>query len=96
MSSASDKDVKEAQERRSEAAQRRTAPVLTRGVASLVRALTDGDARPKAKEQEVLDVATAYFLEHGYQGASINAMARSSGISKESIYRYFKIGRAHV
>jgi TetR/AcrR family transcriptional repressor of mexJK operon len=45
--------------------------------------------KPKAKEQEVLDVATAYFLKHGYQGASINAMARSSGISKESIYRYF-------
>jgi AcrR family transcriptional regulator len=45
--------------------------------------------KPRAKEQEVLDVATAYFLKHGYQGASINAMARSSGISKESIYRYF-------
>ena len=54
-----------------------------------VRSLTEGTARPKAKEQEVLDVAAAYFLEHGYQGASINAMARSSGISKESIYRYF-------
>ena len=36
-----------------------------------------------------MDVATDYFLAHGYQGASINAMARSSGISKESIYRYF-------
>src|SRR5690606_10698485 len=44
---------------------------------------------PKAKEQEVLDVATEYFLKHGYQGASINEMARQSGISKESIYRYF-------
>jgi AcrR family transcriptional regulator len=37
----------------------------------------------------VLDVASEYFLTHGYEGASINAMARSSGISKESIYRYF-------
>jgi TetR/AcrR family transcriptional regulator, mexJK operon transcriptional repressor len=42
-----------------------------------------------SKQQEVLDVATDYFLEHGYAGASVNAMARSSGISKESIYRYF-------
>lgn len=42
-----------------------------------------------SKQQEVLDVATEYFLTHGYEGASINAMARSSGISKESIYRYF-------
>ena len=60
-----------------------------RGVASLVRVLDESRLKPKAKEQEVLDVATEYFLQHGYRGASINAMARSSGISKESIYRYF-------
>jgi len=42
------------------------------------------------KEQEILDVASGYFLSHGYKGTSINAMARDSGISKESIYRYFK------
>jgi len=41
------------------------------------------------KEQEVLSVASEYFLSHGYKGTSINAMARDSGISKESIYRYF-------
>jgi TetR/AcrR family transcriptional repressor of mexJK operon len=41
------------------------------------------------KEQEVLSVASNYFLSHGYKGTSINAMARDSGISKESIYRYF-------
>jgi AcrR family transcriptional regulator len=58
-------------------------------VASLVRVLDESRLKPKAKEQEVLDVATEYFLQHGYRGASINAMARSSGISKESIYRYF-------
>jgi AcrR family transcriptional regulator len=60
-----------------------------RGVAALIHSLVEGRSKPKAKEREVLDVATDYFLEHGYQGASINAMARSSGISKESIYRYF-------
>jgi TetR/AcrR family transcriptional regulator, mexJK operon transcriptional repressor len=41
------------------------------------------------KQQEVLSVASDYFLSHGYKGTSINAMARDSGISKESIYRYF-------
>jgi TetR/AcrR family transcriptional repressor of mexJK operon len=41
------------------------------------------------KEQEILEVASRYFLGHGYRGTSINAMARDSGISKESIYRYF-------
>jgi len=60
-----------------------------RGVAALLHSFAEGRSKPKPKEQEVLDVATAYFLAHGYQGASINAMARSSGISKESIYRYF-------
>lgn len=60
-----------------------------RSVTGLIRSLAEVRVQPKAKEQEVLEVATAYFLKHGYQGASINAMARDSGISKESIYRYF-------
>lgn len=47
------------------------------------------EAQQTKKEQEVLTVASDYFLSHGYQGTSINAMARDSGISKESIYRYF-------
>jgi TetR/AcrR family transcriptional repressor of mexJK operon len=42
------------------------------------------------KRTEVLEVASRFFLTHGYDGASINAMARASGISKESIYRYFE------
>jgi TetR/AcrR family transcriptional repressor of mexJK operon len=73
--------------RRREPGERSTAG--TSSVASLVRVLDESRLKPKAKEQEVLDVATEYFLQHGYRGASINAMARSSGISKESIYRYF-------
>ena len=72
---------------------RRREPVQRGGassVASLVRVLDESRLKPKAKEQEVLDVPTEYFLQHGYRGASINAMARSSGISKRSsIYRYF-------
>ncbi len=48
----------------------------------------------RRKEEEVLAVASEYFLEHGYEGASINAMARNSGISKESIYRYFNSKKA--
>lgn len=75
--------------RRREAGEQRGSTGSLRGVTGLVRSLTEGRIQPKPKEQEVLDVATDYFLKHGYQGASINAMARSSGISKESIYRYF-------
>ena len=42
------------------------------------------------KKQQILKVATKHFLTYGYDGSSINIMARDSGISKESIYRYFK------
>ena len=41
------------------------------------------------KKAQILDVASEWFLAHGYAGTSISAMARESGISKESIYRYF-------
>ncbi len=47
------------------------------------------ESQQTKKELEVLQVASEYFLSHGYKGTSINAMARDSGISKESIYRYF-------
>ena len=47
------------------------------------------ESQQTKKELEVLEVASEYFLNHGYKGTSINAMARDSGISKESIYRYF-------
>jgi AcrR family transcriptional regulator len=42
------------------------------------------------KRQEILDVAATFFLSYGFEGASVNAMARHSGISKESFYRYFR------
>src|SRR5688572_3422216 len=85
--SAADPSGKEVVRRRDTS--ERPASSAASGVASLVRVLDESRLKPKAKEQEVLDVATEYFLQHGYRGASINAMARSSGISKESIYRYF-------
>lgn len=46
--------------------------------------------RKPNKDQEILDVASEYFLAHGYSGTSISEMAREAGISKESIYRYFE------
>lgn len=43
----------------------------------------------KSKREHVLEVASECFLKSGYDGTSINVMARDAGISKESIYRYF-------
>lgn len=62
--------------------------VVTRGIVEGNGLGRSPSGRP-SKQREVLDVAAEYFLNHGYEGASISAMARSSGISKESIYRYF-------
>jgi AcrR family transcriptional regulator len=45
--------------------------------------------RSADKREEVLDIATEIFRVKGYEGTSINVMARDAGISKESIYRYF-------
>jgi TetR/AcrR family transcriptional repressor of mexJK operon len=44
----------------------------------------------KPKRDAILEIASAAFLEHGYRGASVNEMSRLSGISKETIYRYFR------
>lgn len=44
----------------------------------------------KSKRDAILEIASLAFLEHGYRGASVNEMSRRSGISKETIYRYFK------
>ena len=45
--------------------------------------------RSTDKREEVLDIASENFLSKGFDGTSINVMAREAGISKESIYRYF-------
>ncbi|MEI7949948.1 MAG: TetR/AcrR family transcriptional regulator [Gammaproteobacteria bacterium] len=45
--------------------------------------------RSADKREEVLDMASENFLSKGFDGTSINVMAREAGISKESIYRYF-------
>ncbi|MEX2367573.1 MAG: TetR/AcrR family transcriptional regulator, partial [Pseudohongiellaceae bacterium] len=45
--------------------------------------------RFKSKRDHVLEVASECFLKQGFDGTSINVMARDAGISKESIYRYF-------
>jgi AcrR family transcriptional regulator len=62
-------------------------------VASLAQLLTEKRGTQPTKEREILDVAAVFFMKHGYPATSVSAMARSSGISKESIYRYFSSKR---
>lgn len=55
----------------------------------MTAAVSELKPRSADKREEVLDIASENFRGKGYEGTSINVMAREAGISKESIYRYF-------
>ena len=44
---------------------------------------------PTAKRQQIMDGARKVFLEHGFDGASMNDIVRATGVSKGTIYAYF-------
>ncbi len=44
----------------------------------------------RGKQKRVIEAAFDEFSSHGYKGASINALVRAVGISKGSIFQYFK------
>lgn len=41
------------------------------------------------REQQILDIATAEFSDHGYANASLADIASAAGVSKPLIYSYF-------
>ena len=41
------------------------------------------------KRQQILDGARKVFLEHGFDGASMNDIVKAAGVSKGTIYAYF-------
>jgi len=63
---------------------------VNRAVATEPLRFTRDNQVAQDKREEILDVAANFFLTHGYAGSSVSAMARYSGISKESFYRYFE------
>jgi TetR/AcrR family transcriptional regulator, mexJK operon transcriptional repressor len=44
---------------------------------------------PGRKECQVLSAARQEFLEHGFSGTSVDAIARAAGVSKATLYAYF-------
>jgi len=48
-----------------------------------------GRPRDPERVQRVLDAAAGQFIEHGFARASIEAIAKLSGVSKVTIYSYF-------
>ena len=44
---------------------------------------------PERRRPEVLDAALKLFLERGYQGTSMEAIARAAGVTKPVVYACF-------
>jgi AcrR family transcriptional regulator len=47
-------------------------------------------ARAEKKRAQILDGARAVFLVEGFDGASMEAIAHAAGVSKGTLYTYFK------
>lgn len=51
------------------------------------------------KFDQVLEGARVVFMRDGFEGASVDDIAREAGVSKATLYSYVpdkQIGRAHV
>lgn len=46
--------------------------------------------RARRKREQILDAARGLFLAHGYAHTSTEAVRRGAGISKETLYRYYR------
>lgn len=52
---------------------------------------TDAFSRlPEEKRERIIRAAVREFSEHGYQNASMNSVVREAGISKGSLFHYFR------
>ncbi len=47
------------------------------------------EARRHSRRETILDVAAQWFLEHGYDGTTMSAIATALGGSKGTLWNYF-------
>src|SRR4051794_29036623 len=47
------------------------------------------ERRSDRKRRAIVEAATAAFLEHGYRGTSMDAVAAAAGVSKQTVYQHF-------
>ncbi|NMH60019.1 TetR/AcrR family transcriptional regulator [Alteromonas ponticola] len=55
------------------------------------KSVTKNVGRPKSEEkrQQILDAAVDLFLSHGVTATSMDAVAKASGVSKQTVYSHF-------
>src|SRR5579863_8499353 len=58
--------------------------------ATLSRPPTGSADDESAKRRQIVEGARAVFLAHGFDAASMNDIARAAGVSKGTLYVYFK------
>ncbi|HEY3817087.1 MAG TPA: TetR/AcrR family transcriptional regulator [Polyangiaceae bacterium] len=51
--------------------------------------MTNAAEQAKPRKEEILDVATRLFAEHGYEGTSMNDVAEQVGMRKASLFYHF-------
>jgi TetR/AcrR family transcriptional regulator, mexJK operon transcriptional repressor len=45
--------------------------------------------RPSRKQAAILEAATEVFLDTGFRGTSMDAVARAAGVAKQTVYQHF-------
>jgi len=48
-----------------------------------------GERRSDRKRRAIIEAATAAFLDHGYRGTSMDAIAAAADVSKQTVYQHF-------
>lgn len=51
--------------------------------------ITDTTPRARAKRAQIRAAAQRLFLQHGFAGTAMDAIAENAGVSKQTLYRYY-------
>ena len=47
------------------------------------------ESRSARKHREIIEAASAVFMENGYEGTSMEQIAAKAGVSKQTVYKHF-------
>ncbi len=56
----------------------------------MAQALPDEDRRSVRKRRAIVAAATEAFLDHGFRGTSMDAVAAAAQVSKQTVYQHFQ------